>query len=198
MIITKINLGDTPPLIHRVSQPMLDERGTWVDADITYEGLLQLTVTTKLNLMRIKQQKRPTDGPNITVPNPINTGPNAPSVINLTVVPPILIADGEGAGRSSANARPFTDDANNTDDVSSNVIFDSDAESTGDSDTDPESLNAPTTTGSTTNIGASSTATGQAPQSDAGAAAGTEYVFVLAGSSTSFHLSFLNFIYLQL
>lgn len=36
--IAQVNLGDTPPLIHRVSQPLLDERGTWVDADVTYEG----------------------------------------------------------------------------------------------------------------------------------------------------------------
>lgn len=26
--IAQVNLGDTPPLIHRVSQPLLDERGT--------------------------------------------------------------------------------------------------------------------------------------------------------------------------
>ncbi|XP_018787857.1 PREDICTED: uncharacterized protein LOC108968336 isoform X2 [Bactrocera latifrons] len=178
VVITKINLGDTPPLIHRVSQPMLDERGTWVDADITYEGLLQLTVTTKLNLMRIKQQKRPTDPLNITVPNPINTGPNAPPVANFTVVPPIVIADGEGASRSSTNARLYADDPNNVDEVSSNVIFDSDAESTGDSDTDPESLNAPTATGTTPNIGTTATTTGQAVQADGSLAAATDYHFI--------------------
>ncbi|XP_011180596.2 uncharacterized protein Tex2_1 isoform X1 [Zeugodacus cucurbitae] len=181
VVITKINLGDTPPLIHRVSQPMLDERGTWVDADVTYEGLLQLTVTTKLNLMRIKQQKRPQDPFNITVPNPVNTGPNVPSTTNFTVVPPIVIADAEGAGRNSSNLRSFTDEAGNTDEGSSNVIFDSDAESTGDSDTDPESLNAPTATGSTMNTGASTTAAGQgSSQGDAGAGAGaaTDYHFI--------------------
>ncbi|XP_069968035.1 uncharacterized protein [Bactrocera oleae] len=178
VVITKINLGDTPPLIHRVSQPMLDERGTWVDADITYEGLLQLTVTTKLNLMRIKQQKRPIDPLNITVPNTVNTGPNAPNVTNFTVVPPIVIADAEGTSRSSANARSFGDDTNNADEVSSNVIFDSDAESTGDSDTDPESLNAPTAAGTTPNIGTSSTTAGQGSQADGGSAAGTDYHFI--------------------
>lgn len=55
--IAQVNLGDTPPLIHRISQPLLDERGTWVDADVTYEGLVHMTITTKLNLLRLKRQQ---------------------------------------------------------------------------------------------------------------------------------------------
>ncbi|KAJ6643937.1 Testis-expressed protein 2 [Pseudolycoriella hygida] len=55
--IAQVDLGDTPPLIHRVSQPLLDERGTWVDADVTYEGLMHMTITTKLNLLRLKRQQ---------------------------------------------------------------------------------------------------------------------------------------------
>lgn len=55
--IAQVNLGETPPLIHRVSQPLLDERGTWVDADVTYEGLVHMTITTKLNLLRLKRQQ---------------------------------------------------------------------------------------------------------------------------------------------
>lgn len=54
--VAEIFLGETPPLIHRVSQPILDERGTWIDADITYEGLMHATITTKLNLLRLKKQ----------------------------------------------------------------------------------------------------------------------------------------------
>lgn len=54
--ITQIYLGETPPIIHRVSQPVLDERGTWIDADLTYEGLMHMTITTKLNLLRLKRQ----------------------------------------------------------------------------------------------------------------------------------------------
>lgn len=54
--IAQLCLGDKPPLVHRVSQPLLDERGTWVDADLTYEGLIQATVTTKLNLLRLRRQ----------------------------------------------------------------------------------------------------------------------------------------------
>lgn len=57
VVIAQVYLGDTPPLIHRVSQPLLDERGTWIDADLTYEGLMHMTITTKLNLLRLKRQQ---------------------------------------------------------------------------------------------------------------------------------------------
>ncbi|XP_036337201.1 uncharacterized protein LOC118747299 isoform X2 [Rhagoletis pomonella] len=188
IVITKINLGDTPPLIHRVSQPMLDERGTWVDADITYEGLLQLTVTTKLNLMRIKQQKRPTDVVNITTTNPLHTGGNTSASngggggggggaagINITAIPPInVISDGE-TGRSLTTR--LTSAEPNTDDVLHSVIFDSDAESTGDSDSDPESVSASAAT-TLPNVSSATTATGAATQADAGAGAQADYHFI--------------------
>lgn len=57
MTIAQLCLGDQPPLIHRVSQPLMDERGTWIDADLTYEGLIHATVTTKLNLLRLRRQQ---------------------------------------------------------------------------------------------------------------------------------------------
>lgn len=43
------------PLAHRASRPKLDERGLWVDLDVTYEGTICLTLETKLNLMKVKQ-----------------------------------------------------------------------------------------------------------------------------------------------
>lgn len=55
--IAQLCLGDKPPLVHRVSQPLMDERGTWIDADLTYEGLIHATVTTKLNLLRLRKQQ---------------------------------------------------------------------------------------------------------------------------------------------
>lgn len=68
--IAQVNLGETPPLIHRVSQPMLDERGTWVDADVTYEGLVHMTITTKLNLLRLKRQQHHHDNVSKQSPTP--------------------------------------------------------------------------------------------------------------------------------
>jgi hypothetical protein len=55
LIVTELSLGQTPPLIHKASKPVLDERGLWVDLDVTYEGLVVLILQTKLNLMKLKQ-----------------------------------------------------------------------------------------------------------------------------------------------
>lgn len=34
---------------------MLDNRGLWIDLEVTYEGLVTITMQTKLNLMKLKQ-----------------------------------------------------------------------------------------------------------------------------------------------
>ncbi|KAH8319289.1 hypothetical protein KR067_002891 [Drosophila pandora] len=108
VIITNIYLGKSPVLCHRVSQPMLDERGVWVDADITYEGLSHITVTTKLNLLRIRgKSKSP------------------------------LVSEASNATAAAENQTPET--RSTADGTSENVIYDSDAESSGDSSTESES-----------------------------------------------------------
>ncbi|XP_023714562.1 testis-expressed protein 2 isoform X3 [Cryptotermes secundus] len=55
LIITELDLGHNVPLAHRASHPRLDERGLWVDLDVTYEGTACFTLETKLNLMKVKQ-----------------------------------------------------------------------------------------------------------------------------------------------
>lgn len=56
--IAEINLASsTPPVIHKIYPPSMDERGVWIDADLTYEGLVHATISTKLNLMRLKKQE---------------------------------------------------------------------------------------------------------------------------------------------
>ncbi|GAB0092368.1 testis-expressed protein 2 [Sergentomyia squamirostris] len=97
--IAQISLGDKPPLIHKVSQPLLDERGTWIDADVTYEGLMHMTITTKLNLLRLKRQQQ-----------------NSGGDIGMIVPDSISLSNGSCA------------------------IYDSDAESTGGSSSESESL----------------------------------------------------------
>ncbi|XP_052846559.1 testis-expressed protein 2 isoform X1 [Drosophila gunungcola] len=108
VIITNIYLGQSPLLCHRVSQPMLDERGVWVDADVTYEGLAHITVTTKLNLLRIRSKTK---------------SPMAPESVPTTSMAPEQTPD----LRSNSDAN------------SENVIYDSDAESSGGSSTESES-----------------------------------------------------------
>ncbi|KAJ9574852.1 hypothetical protein L9F63_007977, partial [Diploptera punctata] len=55
LIITELDLGHNMPMAHRASRPKLDERGLWIDLDITYDGTACFTLVTKLNLMKIKQ-----------------------------------------------------------------------------------------------------------------------------------------------
>ncbi|PSN49759.1 hypothetical protein C0J52_08478, partial [Blattella germanica] len=55
LIVTELDLGHNMPLAHRATRPKLDERGLWIDLDITYDGTACFTLETKLNLMKIKQ-----------------------------------------------------------------------------------------------------------------------------------------------
>lgn len=109
--ITNIYLGKSPILFHRMSQPMLDERGTWLDADITYEGLAHITLTTKLNLLRVRSKRATVDS--------------------------IGLMDGSLRDSGTPETRSHAEDLSQED--SNNAIFDSDAESTGGSSTEEES-----------------------------------------------------------
>lgn len=53
--ITELNLGKTVPLFKKIGKPAMDDRGIWVDMNMTYDGLVVLTLTTNLNLMKLKQ-----------------------------------------------------------------------------------------------------------------------------------------------
>lgn len=115
VLITNIHLGKSPLLFHRMSQPMMDERGTWLDADITYEGLAHITLTAKLNLLRVRSKPKmgiPTDNTSL---NTMETGPR------------------EG---STPDSRSVAEDM---EDDPHKAIFDSDAESSGGSSTEEES-----------------------------------------------------------
>ncbi|OWF37881.1 testis-expressed protein 2-like [Mizuhopecten yessoensis] len=53
--ITNIDLGNEVPSLRRGARPYFDEQGFWVDVDINYEGGFQMTIETKVNLMRLKK-----------------------------------------------------------------------------------------------------------------------------------------------
>lgn len=52
-----INLGLNLPILHRMSRPIMDNRGLWVDFDVTYKGTFQMTLETKLNLLKLKKEQ---------------------------------------------------------------------------------------------------------------------------------------------
>uniref|UniRef100_A0A1A9WPX7 SMP-LTD domain-containing protein n=1 Tax=Glossina brevipalpis TaxID=37001 RepID=A0A1A9WPX7_9MUSC len=125
VIIKNIDLGDKPPLVHRISQPLINERGIWIDADVTYEGLCHVTVTTKLNILRLK---RPPRSHSVTV----EANSNIPGQLNNPYI----------ASRDDVTAlgsRHGLESELILETQSASAIYDSDAESSGSSSTESES-----------------------------------------------------------
>ncbi|XP_063234563.1 testis-expressed protein 2 isoform X2 [Bacillus rossius redtenbacheri] len=56
LAVTEMEVGSSVPMIHRASCPSLDERGLWIDLDVTYNGSFCLTLETKLNLIKLKER----------------------------------------------------------------------------------------------------------------------------------------------
>ncbi|KAL1485892.1 hypothetical protein MTO96_031672 [Rhipicephalus appendiculatus] len=57
LTVTDIHLGSQLPYVRRTSEAMVDKRGVWVDMDVTYNGAFYMTLSTKLNLMRLKRSQ---------------------------------------------------------------------------------------------------------------------------------------------
>ncbi|KAK7507902.1 hypothetical protein BaRGS_00000867 [Batillaria attramentaria] len=53
--VTAIDMGKEMPVIRRAANPYLDERGFWVELDVSYGGSFQMTIETKMNLMKLKR-----------------------------------------------------------------------------------------------------------------------------------------------
>lgn len=125
VIIKNIDLGDKPPLVHRISQPLINERGIWIDADVTYEGLCHVTVTTKLNILRLK---RPPRSHSVTV--------EANSSISGQANNPYMASRDDA---SAIGSRHGLESEIILETQSASAIYDSDAESSGSSSTESES-----------------------------------------------------------
>lgn len=52
--IINLGLGSVVPLIKQASEPWYDEKGLWVHLDIDYSGGVEILISTKLNLMKLK------------------------------------------------------------------------------------------------------------------------------------------------
>lgn len=131
--IAHVHLGDRPPLIHRVATPRLDERGTWLDADVTYEGLMHMTITTKLNLLRLRRQQEGGPTPSTTTPavtqQPMTTVSPSASDAGIPSVAASSVATGAPTDASDDQHRTPAKVATRRRQVE--ALFDSDAESSG-------------------------------------------------------------------
>lgn len=57
LTITEIDLGEKMPSIGHASAPYLNDRGLWIELDISYEGGFSITLETKCNLIKVTQTK---------------------------------------------------------------------------------------------------------------------------------------------
>ena len=55
LTVTGIELGSEVPVIRRASKPYIDNRGLWIDLDLTYNGGFHMILETKCNLMKLKK-----------------------------------------------------------------------------------------------------------------------------------------------
>lgn len=53
LTVSELVIGQGAPMIHKATKPIIDERGLWLDLDISYEACLTMTIETKLNLMKL-------------------------------------------------------------------------------------------------------------------------------------------------
>jgi len=54
--LLEMNLGSSTPLVHQISLPRIDEKGIWVEAEVTYNGSFQMTLETFAYLNRLGNQ----------------------------------------------------------------------------------------------------------------------------------------------
>lgn len=53
--VSDVFLGTSLPQIHNVSSPVIDNNGVWFNFDFNYCGTFQMTLKTKLNIIKAKQ-----------------------------------------------------------------------------------------------------------------------------------------------
>lgn len=130
--ITNVNLGQSAPTFENIIPPMCDERGLWLEADISYEGLMNMTISTKLNLMRLKKvEQHETKRNKRTADGNESDNNNAES------------DDNENVDDDPSDEDDLSDSNGNSTKKLANPkasIYDSDAESSGASSTDSDSL----------------------------------------------------------
>ncbi|XP_057891188.1 testis-expressed protein 2-like [Melospiza georgiana] len=64
LTLTELDMGTSIPSVLSASSPTINERGLWVDLEVTYSGSLQMTLETKMNLSKLgKESSAEESGP---------------------------------------------------------------------------------------------------------------------------------------
>ncbi|NXR62950.1 TEX2 protein, partial [Rhadina sibilatrix] len=56
LTLTELDMGTSIPSVLSASNPTINERGLWVDMEVTYSGSLQMTLETKMNLSKLGKE----------------------------------------------------------------------------------------------------------------------------------------------
>ncbi|KFV61368.1 Testis-expressed sequence 2 protein, partial [Dryobates pubescens] len=56
LALTELDMGTAIPSVLSASSPTMDDRGLWVDMEVTYSGSLQMTLETKMNLCKLGKE----------------------------------------------------------------------------------------------------------------------------------------------
>ncbi|NXI35895.1 TEX2 protein, partial [Galbula dea] len=56
LTLTELDMGTSIPSVLSASNPTINERGLWVDMEVTYSGSLQMTLETKMNLCKLGKE----------------------------------------------------------------------------------------------------------------------------------------------
>ncbi|XP_040446805.1 testis-expressed protein 2-like isoform X1 [Falco naumanni] len=56
LTLTELDMGTSIPSVLSASSPTINERGLWVDMEVTYSGSLQMTLETKMNLCKLGKE----------------------------------------------------------------------------------------------------------------------------------------------
>ncbi|NWI90493.1 TEX2 protein, partial [Pitta sordida] len=56
LTLTELDMGTSIPSVLSASNPTVNERGLWVDMEVTYSGSLQMTLETKMNLSKLGKE----------------------------------------------------------------------------------------------------------------------------------------------
>ena len=73
IVVTGVEMGGNIPLFRKCGTPVIDDRGLWMDVDLTYTGSFEMTLETRLDLMKLKENAplaspRKVSYPSITTP----------------------------------------------------------------------------------------------------------------------------------
>ncbi|XP_073414520.1 testis-expressed protein 2-like [Dendrobates tinctorius] len=62
LTLTGLDMGTSLPQILTISTPSMNDRGLWMDMDVTYSGSLQVTLETKMNLSKLGKEAAADEG----------------------------------------------------------------------------------------------------------------------------------------